>query len=104
LNAPDEPAFAEPWQAEAFALTVSLHQRGVFTWTEWAAILGREIAAAPEEDYYLRWLAALETIVTEKGLAGSGELERRRDAWHRAALATPHGQPIVLGADQACRE
>jgi len=91
-----EPAFAEPWQAEAFSLTLSLHQRGVFTWTEWAETLGREIAAAPEEHYYLRWLAALERIVAEKGLASAAELESRRDAWDRAARATPHGQPIEL--------
>jgi len=91
-----EPAFAEPWQAEAFSLTLSLHQRGVFTWTEWAETLGREIAAAPEEEYYLRWLAALERIVAEKGLTSAAELETRRDAWDRAARATPHGQPIAL--------
>jgi len=96
LNGPDTPPFDEPWQAEAFSLTVSLHERGLFDWSEWAEALGREIAAAPEEDYYLRWLAALERIVTEKGLASAKELEMRRDAWDRAARATPHGQPIVL--------
>jgi nitrile hydratase accessory protein len=95
-GAPGGPAFSEPWQAEAFSLTVSLHRRGLFTWTEWTETLGREIAAAPEEEYYLRWLAALERIVAEKGLTSAAELETRRAAWDRAARATPHGQPIVL--------
>ena len=90
------PVFAEPWQAEAFSLTVSLHERGLFSWSEWAETLSREIAAAPEADYYLCWLAALERIVAEKGLATATELETRRDDWDRAARATPHGQPIVL--------
>ena len=92
----DSPAFAEPWQAEAFSLVISLHQRGLFAWGEWAECLGREIAAAPEREYYLSWLAALERIVVEKGLARAADLEARRAAWDRAARATPHGQPILL--------
>lgn len=98
----DGPVFAEPWQAHAFAMAVRLHEQGHFTWTEWAATLSETIAAAdatqPSDgsDYYLRWLEALETLVTTKGLMTAPELATRRDEWDAAAKATPHGQPIEL--------
>jgi nitrile hydratase accessory protein len=97
------PVFRAPWEAQAFAMAVRLHERGHFTWKEWAARLAEEIAAARErgeEDdgrrYYHHWLAALEGVVAEKGLVLADELGRRREAWGRAARETPHGQPIVL--------
>ena len=97
------PVFAEPWQAQAFAMTVELHRKGVFTWSEWAETLGDEIAkAGPGDDganYYLRWLAALERIVTAKSALSPAQLAERRDAWDRAARATPHGEPIELGRE-----
>ena len=102
-----EPVFAEPWQAQAFAMAVQLHAKGLFTWPEWAAALADQIKRAqaagdPDtgETYYHHWLAALERLVAEKGAASSLELSERRDAWDRAARATPHGQPIVLGAEE----
>jgi nitrile hydratase accessory protein len=101
------PVFREPWEAQAFAMAVRLHAEGHFTWSEWAQRLGAEIKVAaargePDtgEDYYLHWLRALEGLVAEKGLLTADELARRKDAWERAALATPHGRPIVLGADE----
>lgn len=101
----DDPVFGEPWQAHAFALTLSLHERGLFTWTEWAAALADEIRRAQArgdrdegDTYYQHWLAALERLVAEKGASDAGELERYRLAWHRAAARTPHGSPIELGA------
>jgi nitrile hydratase accessory protein len=97
------PVFAAPWQAEAFALALQLHERGLFTWTEWAATLGDEIKKAqaagdPDtgETYYHHWLATLERIVAAKGLADAGLLTRTRDAWERACARTPHGTPIEL--------
>lgn len=104
--APDdnEPVFREPWEAQAFGMAVALSERGVFTWEEWTQYLAGEIAAARargEVDdgsrYYHYWLAALETIVADKRLVGADELLTRRGEWDRAARATPHGQPIVLG-------
>jgi len=99
----DGPVFDEPWQAQAFAMTVWLHQQGHFTWPEWADHLGTEIAAAVDagdpdlgDTYFLHWLKALETLVAEKGLTTSDALAERKEAWDRAAQATPHGQPIVL--------
>ena len=38
--------FAEPWQAQAFAMTLLLHERGVFTWTQWARALAAQIPRA----------------------------------------------------------
>jgi nitrile hydratase accessory protein len=97
------PVFREPWEAQAFALAVSLNQRGLFTWKEWAATLGEEIRKAqaagdPDtgETYYRHWLATLERIVAEKGLSDVRTLTRTRDAWERACARTPHGVPIEL--------
>ena len=82
-----------------------LNEAGHFGWDEWARALGAEIARAgpddPPENYYLHWLAALERLVADRGLIGAGLLAERRDAWDRAARATPHGQPIVLGRERA---
>jgi nitrile hydratase accessory protein len=93
------PVFREPWEAQAFALAVALHERGLFTWPEWAAALGAEIRRAPGEDYYRCWLAALERLVAEKQVTDAATLGRYADAWGRAAERTPHGTPIELRAD-----
>ncbi len=99
-SAADGPVFREPWEAEAFALAVSLHERGLFTWTEWAAALGDEIRRAEDPDsgdgYYGHWLATLERLVAEKHVTDAATLERYADAWGRAAQRTPHGTPIEL--------
>ena len=99
----DGPVFREPWEAQAFAMTLALHECGVFTWPEWATALAVEISQAqaagdPDtgETYYSHWLAALEKIVAEKGVATHDTLHRYRDAWDHACDRTPHGQPIVL--------
>ena len=98
-----EPVFAEPWQAQAFAMAVALHQRGLFSWPEWAEALSKQIAAAQAggdadlgDSYYRHWLAALEWLVAAKGASSAKELARYRDAWDHAADRTPHGQPIEL--------
>lgn len=100
---PDAPAFDEPWQAEAFALTVALHERGVFSWSEWAQALSAQVkapgAAADGSDYYDCWLRALETLLAGKGLAAPADIDSLAAAWERAAHATPHGKPILLEND-----
>jgi nitrile hydratase accessory protein len=93
----DEPVFAEPWQASAFAMTVALNERGAFTWTEWAQELGGELKSG--DDYYDCWLRALEKLLIAKGVASVAEIDETAGAWHRAAHATPHGQPILLEND-----
>src|ERR1700728_1342010 len=97
------PVFREPWEAQAFALALSLHERGVFAWNEWATAVSAEIKKAqaagdPDtgETYYHHWLAALERLVAAKGLADRRTLARNRDAWRRASERTPHGSPIAL--------
>jgi nitrile hydratase accessory protein len=101
MPAADAPAFAEPWQAEAFALTVALGERGVFSWGEWATALGAELrdGAADGSDYYERWVAALESLLFERDIAGAAETTDLTAAWQRAAHATPHGKPILLEND-----
>jgi nitrile hydratase accessory protein len=119
----DEPVFREPWEAQAFAMTVLLHQKGLFTWVEWAQALSAQIAAgqkrqgaapvsaqavhvaasqapsAPETPYYQHWLAALETLVASKGLSSPDELTRYQRAWEHAAQRTPHGMSINLQSE-----
>jgi len=97
------PVFKAPWEAQAFAMTLTLHTRGVFTWREWADALAAELSAAaargePDDGshYYEHWLAALEKLAARKKLVAEQELERRVDEWDAAARATPHGKPIEL--------
>jgi nitrile hydratase accessory protein len=97
------PVFREPWEAKAFAMALRLHERGLFTWSEWAAALSQEITAARKrgdpdlgDTYYQHWLRALETVVEHKGAASAEELARYRHAWAEAAERTPHGAPIEL--------
>jgi nitrile hydratase accessory protein len=95
----DGPVFAEPWQAQAFALAVRLSAEGVFSWPDWAAGLSRELAGDPDDDgsrYYQHWVAALERLVTERGLLTDGDLAARKHAWAEAYEHTPHGQPVAL--------
>lgn len=97
------PVFAEPWQAQAFALAVRLSEQGYFTWKEWAATLADELKAAADRGepddgsrYYEHWLAALERLVTSKRLANSAELLQRKEDWADAYRHTPHGRPVEL--------
>jgi nitrile hydratase accessory protein len=99
----DGPVFREPWEAQAFAMAVTLQARGLFTWSEWATALGEEIKRAqaagdPDtgETYYRHWLATLERMVEQKGVTDPATLARYRDAWDHAAERTPHGTPIEL--------
>ena len=93
---PTDPVFNEPWEAQAFAMAVSLHEKGLFTWPEWAAALAREIAADQDRSYYESWLSALEKLVQAKQVMSEEERLDRVAAWQRAARATPHGKPIEL--------
>ena len=97
------PVFAEPWQAQAFALAVKLSEQGHFTWKEWAATLAGELQAAADRgepddgsQYYQHWLAALERLVAAKGLADPAALLERKEAWAEAYRRTPHGKPVEL--------
>ncbi len=101
----DGPVFAEPWQAQAFALAVKLSEAGVFTWPEWSEALGTEITRAQAEGdpdlgdtYYDHWLRALEGLVAAKGVVDFEVMNQRKENWRRAYLNTPHGQPIELAA------
>jgi nitrile hydratase accessory protein len=97
------PVFAEPWQAQAFALAVRLSEQGYFTWKEWAAALADELKFASDRGepddgsrYYEHWLATLERLVSVKGLSNAPELKARKEAWAEAYRHTPHGKPVAL--------
>ncbi|UNK39305.1 nitrile hydratase accessory protein [Shinella sp. H4-D48] len=95
-----EPVFAEPWQAQAFAMTVRLHEQCVFTWAQWAEALSREVhrpgRAVDGADYFDCWVAALSSLLSERGVVSEAEQSVLSDRWARAAEATPHGMPILL--------
>lgn len=95
--------FAEPWQAEVFAMTLSLYEQGLFTWTEWAEELSTQIRVAQTEGdqdlgdtYYHHWLSALESMVVKKQIGSQDGLQSLYQRWDRAAQQTPHGQPITI--------
>ena len=99
------PVFAEPWEAQAFALAVKLSELGYFTWKEWADALAAELKDAAQRGepddgshYYHHWLATLERLVTGKGLTDQAALAARKEAWAEAYRHTPHGKPVELGA------
>ena len=103
--------FAEPWQAQAFALAVKLSDQGHFTWKEWSAALADELQAAarrgePDEGsrYYHHWLAALERLVMSKGIADPAALSARKEAWAEAYRRTLHGKPVELAAASPDRQ
>jgi nitrile hydratase accessory protein len=102
------PVFAEPWQAQAFALAVRLSIQGHFTWKEWSAALADELKAAADRGepddgsrYYEHWLAALERLVTSKNLSNPVEMQKRKEAWTDAYRHTPHGKPVELRKPKA---
>jgi len=98
------PVFAEPWEAQAFVMAVSLQNSGLFTWEQWTRTLSTVIAEDNHPDltgkrYYEYWLSALEQLVAAKTPISSDVLETRKNAWDKAARATPHGQVIELGPE-----
>ena len=99
------PVFAEPWQAQAFALAVKLSELGYFTWKEWAAALAEELKSATDRGepddgshYYEHWLATLERLISAKGLSDPATMLARKEAWADAYRHTPHGKPVELAA------
>ena len=96
----DGPVFPAPWAARAFAFTLALHQRGIFTWQQWAEALGTAIKRGQHdsdpETYWLCWLSALEALLAVKAVAEPSELASLRSAWRQAAQETPHGEPVEL--------
>jgi nitrile hydratase accessory protein len=105
------PVFAEPWQAQAFALAVRLSEQGYFTWKEWAAALAEELKAAADRGepddgshYYQHWLATLERLVADKGLTDPAAMRERKETWAEAYRNTPHGKPVELSAGTRGRE
>jgi nitrile hydratase accessory protein len=103
LTRPEEPAFDEPWQAQVFAMAVTLSEHGVFSWKEWTEAFGAELKGVDREGadaYFRAWLRTLEGLLVDKAVAREGELPALAQAWLAAAAGTPHGQPIVLGAER----
>lgn len=102
-SADGDPVFGEPWHAQAFALTVHLHERGLFEWREWAQCLSGEVQkperAADGSDYFDAWVAALTALLIGKGVADAQTVLALQKSWQRAAEATPHGSPIQLAND-----
>ena len=97
------PVFAQPWEAQLFAMVLELTRQGVFSWAEWTKMLGVEIAAVRDRGesdsgttYYRHWLVTLEQLLSEKGVVQDSDLQNRMTQWREAYLNTPHGRPIQL--------
>ena len=95
--------FSEPWEAQAFAIVVTLSDSGYFTWEEWSNTLTETISRAEAEggpsdgsDYYVNWVTALEQILKHKNLADALSLASLKAEWERAYKLTPHGKPVSL--------
>ncbi len=99
----DPKPFDEPWQAEVFALVVGLHKEGLFSWSDWAKALSQQLhrpdVADDGSDYYACWMSALETLLERHKVTEPDQVDKLQASWHRAARATPHGQPIQLQND-----
>jgi nitrile hydratase accessory protein len=104
LNLPDEPVFAEPWEAQVFAMVVMLHEKGLFTWKEWSEALSCEISLGSSKKYYENWLLVLDKMLEKNNIATYEERMERIKEWDEAARATPHGQPIELSRGSAAPE
>ena len=98
-----EPAFAAPWHAQVFALTVALNEAGQVGWADWAERFGATLARHGldreldgGDDYFRAWAETLEAYLVESGIARTVEVDRLRAAWESAYLSTPHGDPVRL--------
>lgn len=98
-----EPVFPEPWAADAFAMTVQLYEKGVFTWDDWTWALSRELRRAGRaedgSDYFTCWVGALSDIIVDNNIVDIDAILETQESWQRAAEATPHGKPIELAND-----
>ena len=90
--AADAPVFAEPWEAQAFAMTVALNEAGRLDWGDWAAALSAELESG--DAYYICWLRALEAVLAREGIASPELVSAVGEAWSHAAEHTTHGTPI----------
>lgn len=99
------PAFGEPWHAQVFAMTMHLAKRGVFSWDEWVGAFIAEVHRQPQAGdehvdaaYFRQWLAALEGLLTARGLCAPARLYAYTETWRRAYLNTTHGEPVEFAA------
>lgn len=104
----EQPVFREPWEAQVFALVTALIEQGALSSSEWSQTLGSAIKSAQQQGdpdtgdtYYQHWIAALEMVLAEKELASAEEIKSLIEAWRKAYLTTPHGQPVELGTGGA---
>lgn len=89
-----ELVFEAPWESRVFGLTLALCERGTVAWEDFRRRLLDEIRRWEREHpsgepyrYYERWLAALETLLAERSLCETDEL----DALESALAARPAG-------------
>jgi len=63
VSAPaQDPTFAAPWEARAFALAVALRDAGHLSWPVFSERLAVRLAEDAAQPYYERWLVALEDL------------------------------------------
>ena len=76
-----ELVFEAPWEGRAFGMAVALSDERLYQWDEFRARLIDEITQADATNasttYYERWLAALESLLTARGVITPAELDNR---------------------------
>jgi nitrile hydratase accessory protein len=107
MGSPDsikDPVFSEPWEADTFAMLVTLEKQNLISWPEWADELGAEIKRSSTSidtgaDYYVHVLSALEKLLVKKRVISTQGLAQYKAGWARVAKRTPHGKPMELKAE-----
>ena len=108
MVSPDSPpvVFETPWHAELFAITVHLHNKGVFCWPDWTARFSHALAIAGahhsldgSNDYYDVWLDTFIQFMAEQGVTDEIAIDGMSEKWRKAFLHTPHGMPVTLAEE-----
>ncbi|GGB63666.1 hypothetical protein GCM10011316_39410 [Roseibium aquae] len=92
-------AFAEPWNARAFALVLALSERGLFTLKDFQGELIDKIGAyeklgciRTDEEYYTHWVEALTALLRRRGLLSAEAVSAMEASLVAVAAATREHQ------------
>ncbi len=98
-----EPVFDEAWQAQLLAMVNQMIVDGVFSNVIWSDTLGQNLKNAEAQGqaddidiYYTAVLATFETLLAQSSDVSAETITDKQQAWERAYLSTPHGQPVIL--------
>jgi nitrile hydratase accessory protein len=97
-----EIVFDQPWEARAFSLAVALCEAGRYEWNGFRDRLIDAVGEAGPDDgsgYYAAWMAALESVVVDRGLLDRSEIVNRVEEIRRADSHADDGHDHGHGHD-----